>query len=405
MIPTIAHSSLIRTLYTLTCDTSGLNETQLHLEESIQQFANSELAPKAEEFDKNGVFPADWWKKLGDMGLLGITAPAQYGGLELGYTEHCIAMEQLSRASPSIALSYGAHSQLAVNQLTKWATEEQKEKWLPGLISGDMVGALAMSEPDSGSDVVSMKTRAIADGDNYILNGSKMWITNGGDADVIIVYAKTNPEAGAKGITAFLVEKGMKGFLVEKKLDKLGMRASNTYGLAFDNVVIPKSNILGDLNKGVKVLMSGLDSERLVLSAGPLGIMRACLDAVIPYSRERKQFNTPIGQFQLMQGTIADMYGKYQSSRAFLYTLARQFDTHYKNDSLPIRKDCASCILQLSENATWAAGEAVKALGGNGYTTEYPVERLYRDAMLYNIGAGTNNIRRMLIGREIFHES
>jgi len=339
------------------------------------------------------------WKELGNMGFLGITADPKYGGLGLGYLEHCLIMEELSRASASIALSYGAHSNLCVNQITRNGNEKQKEKYLPKLISGDFVGALAMSEPGAGSDVVSMKTRAEKRGDKWVLNGNKFWITNGPDADVLVVYAKTEE----KKITAFIIEKGMKGFTTAQKLDKLGMRGSNTCELVFDNCEVPEENILGSLNKGVYVLMSGLDYERLVLAAGPLGIMQACMDTVLPYVHQRKQFGQPIGEFQLMQGKLADMYTTLNATRSYVYTVAKACDSK-KIDSKTVRKDCAGVILYAAENATWMATQAIQALGGNGYINEYPTGRYLRDAKLYEIGAGTSEVRRLIIGRTFNEE-
>jgi len=342
------------------------------------------------------------WRELGDMGLLGITAPSQYGGSGLGYLDHCLAMEELSRASASVALSYGAHSNLCVNQITRNGNEAQKQKYLPKLITGEHIGALAMSEPGSGSDVVSMKLRAEKKGNKYVLNGNKMWITNGPDANTLVVYAKTEPEKGQHGITAFIIEKGFKGFSTAQKLDKLGMRGSNTCELVFENCEVPAENILGEVNKGVYVLMSGLDYERLVLSAGPIGIMQACMDAVLPYVHTRKQFGKRIGEFQLMQGKLADMYTTMSACRGYVYTTAQACDKGAKGTA--IRKDCAGVILYAAEKATWMALEAIQCLGGNGYINEYPTGRLLRDAKLYEIGAGTSEIRRMLIGRSFNEE-
>ncbi|KAN0050161.1 hypothetical protein ACTA71_003264 [Dictyostelium dimigraforme] len=381
-------------------DINGFDETLLQLQESVREFAQKELAPIAADVDKNNLFPHEMWKKMGDLGLLGITAPSKYGGLDLGYTAHCIAMEELSRASASVALSYGAHSNLCINQITRNANEAQKEKYLPKLISGDFVGALAMSEPNAGSDVVSMKTNAKKTDGGWFLNGNKMWITNGPDANVLVVYAKTDINAGSKGITAFLIEKEMKGFSTGQKLDKLGMRGSNTCELIFEDCFVPDENVLGVVGGGVKVLMSGLDYERLVLSAGPLGIMQACMDNVIPYLHQREQFGKPIGEFQLMQGKVADMYTLLNASRSYVYSVAKSADAGYTS-----RKDCAAVILYTAENATQMALQAIQTLGGNGYINEFPTGRLLRDAKLYEIGAGTSEIRRMLIGRELFSET
>lgn len=376
---------------------SGLTKEQQQLRETVQGWAAEELAPRAAQIDKDNEFPMDLWKKMGDMGFLGITAPEEYGGLGLTYLDHCLVMEELSRASGSVALSYGAHTNLCINQLVKNGTKVQKEKYLPKLISGEHIGSLAMSEPDSGSDVVSMKLRAEKKGDRYVLNGSKMWITNGPDASTLIVYAKTDPEKHSRGITAFIVENTFPGFSTAQKLDKLGMRGSNTCELVFDNCEVPEENILGELNGGVKVLMSGLDLERLVLSAGPVGLMQACLDIVIPYTHDRKQFGQSIGTFQLMQGKLADMYVDTQCSRAYLYAVARAADGGHVS-----RKDCAGVILYTAEKATQCALQAIQTLGGNGYINDYPTGRILRDAKLYEIGAGTSEIRRMLIGRELF---
>ncbi|MFP3342450.1 isovaleryl-CoA dehydrogenase [Halomonas sp. SIMBA_159] len=370
------------------------------LREQVNAFAASEIAPRAAEIDRNNEFPSDLWKKFGDMGLLGITVSEEDGGSGMGYLAHCIAMEEISRASASVALSYGAHSNLCVNQLKINASAEQKAKYLPKLISGDHVGALAMSEPGAGSDVVSMQLRAKQDGDHYVLNGNKMWITNGPDADVLVVYAKTDPEAGSKGITAFIIEKGMPGFSTAQKLDKLGMRGSNTCELVFQDCRVPAENVLGEVGKGVRVLMSGLDYERAVLAAGPIGIMQAAMDVVMPYIHERKQFNQSIGEFQLVQGKVADMYTTLNACRAYLYAVAGACDRGQTS-----RKDAAGVILYCAEKATQVALDSIQLLGGNGYINEYPTGRLLRDAKLYEIGAGTSEIRRMLIGRELFTES
>ncbi|MDE1954750.1 MAG: isovaleryl-CoA dehydrogenase [Betaproteobacteria bacterium] len=381
----------------------GLGETIDMLRETVRVFAAKEIAPRAAQVDRNNLFPADLWKKLGDLGLHGMTVSEEYGGTELGYLAHMVAMEEVSRASASVGLSYGAHSNLCVNQLHRNGTPEQKRRYLPGLVSGEQVGALAMSEPGAGSDVVSMKLRADKRGDRYVLNGSKMWITNGGDADTLVVYAKTDPQAGPKGITAFLVEKGFKGLSFGSKLDKLGMRGSNTYPVFFEDCEIPEDNVLGGVGGGVRVLMSGLDYERAVLSGGPLGIMAACMDVVVPYVHERKQFGQAIGEFQLMQGKLADMYTTWQASRALVYAVGRACDR--ADHARTLRKDAAAAILYSAEKATWMAGEAIQVLGGNGYINEYPTPRLWRDAKLYEIGAGTSEIRRMLIGRELFGET
>jgi isovaleryl-CoA dehydrogenase len=373
------------------------------LRDTVQAFAAKEIAPRAAEIDRVNEFPADLWKKLGDLGLHGMTVPEEEGGTGMGYLAHIVALEEISRASASVGLSYGAHSNLCVNQIRRNGNAAQKAKYLPGLISGDQVGALAMSEPNAGSDVVSMKLKAEKKGDRYVLNGSKMWITNGGDADTLVVYAKTDPAAGAKGMTAFIVEKNFKGFSHGTHLDKLGMRGSNTYPLFFDDCEIPEENVLGGVGNGVKVLMSGLDYERAVLCGGPLGIMAACMDVVIPYLHERKQFDTPIGDFQLMQGKVADMYSTWQATRAYVYALGKACDS--TDHARTLRKDAAGAILYSAEKATWMAGEAIQTLGGNGYINEYPTGRLWRDAKLYEIGAGTSEIRRMLIGRELMTET
>ncbi len=375
------------------------------LRETVKAFADAEIAPRAAELDRTDQFPMDLWQKMGELGLHGITVPETYGGVDMGYVAHMVAMEEISRASGSVALSYGAHSNLCINQIKRNGTEAQKQKYLPKLISGEFIGALAMSEPGAGSDVTSMKLRAEDKGGVYVLNGSKMWITNGPDADVMVVYAKTEPALGAKGITAFLVEKGMKGFYTAQKLDKLGMRGSHTGEMVFDNVEVPSDNILGGLNNGVKVLMSGLDYERAVLAAGPIGLMQAVMDNVIPYIHDRKQFGQAIGEFQLIQGKVADMYTTLQAGRSFLYTVGKNLDMLGSDHVRQVRKDCASVILWTAEKATWMAGEGIQIFGGNGYTNEYPLGRIWRDAKLYEIGAGTSEVRRMLIGRELFNET
>ncbi|KAJ3379183.1 hypothetical protein HDU92_006847 [Lobulomyces angularis] len=374
---------------------ANLSEGLKELQQTVHEFAQKELSPIAEKVDKNNEFPMEMWKKLGDMGLLGITAPEKYGGQNMGYHAHVLAMEEISRSSASVALSYGAHSNLCVNQIVRNGNDAQKEKYLPKLISGDHVGALAMSEAGSGSDVVSMRLTATKKNDHYVLNGNKFWITNGPDADVLVVYAKTDVKAGPRGITAFLVEKGFKGFTKSPKLDKLGMRGSNTCELVFEDCEVPVENVLGGVGKGVYVLMSGLDLERLVLSAGPLGIMQAALDITVPYTFERKQFGSRIGDFQLIQGKLADMYTKLSASRSYVYNVAAGCDKGNVSS-----KDCAGAILYSAERATECALDAIQCLGGNGYINDYPTGRLLRDAKLYEIGAGTSEIRRMLIGRE-----
>ena len=378
----------------------GLGETADMIRDTVESFSSTEIAPRAEEIDRSNDFPRDLWPRLGELGLLGITVEEELGGSGLGYLEHAIAMEEISRASASVGLSYGAHSNLCVNQLRRNGNAEQKSKYLAKLISGEHVGALAMSEPGAGSDVVGMSTRAEKKGDRYVLNGSKMWITNGPDSEVLVVYAKTDPDTGSRGITAFIIEKGMAGFSTAQKLDKLGMRGSNTCELVFEDCEVPEENILGELNKGVNVLMSGLDYERAVLAAGPLGIMQACMDCVLPYVHERKQFGKPIGEFQLMQGKLADMYTTMNSARAYVYTVAQACDRGETS-----RKDAAGAILFAAEKATWMALEAIQTLGGTGYINESPTGRLLRDAKLYEIGAGTSEIRRMLIGRELFNDT
>ena len=375
------------------------------LRDAVREFAQTEIAPRAAEIDRSDQFPMDCWRKMGDLGVLGITVPEAYGGANMGYLAHMVAMEEISRASASVGLSYGAHSNLCVNQINRNGSDAQKQKYLPKLISGEHIGALAMSEPGAGSDVISMKLKAEDKGGYYLLNGSKMWITNGPDADTLVVYAKTEPEMGARGVTAFLIEKGMPGFSIAQKLDKLGMRGSHTGELVFQNVEVPAENILGGLNMGAKVLMSGLDYERAVLSGGPLGIMQSVMDNVIPYIHDRKQFGQSIGEFQLIQGKVADMYTVLQAARAFAYTVAKNLDLLGTDHVRQVRKDCASVILWTAEKATWMAGEGVQIFGGNGYINEYPLGRLWRDAKLYEIGAGTSEIRRMLIGRELFAET
>jgi isovaleryl-CoA dehydrogenase len=378
----------------------GLGETIEMLREQTRNLVDAELAPRAAEIDRENQFPLELWRRFGDMGLLGITVPEEYGGSGLGYLAHVVAMEEISRGSASVGLSYGAHSNLCVNQINRNGTPEQKATYLPKLISGEHIGALAMSEPNAGSDVVSMKLRAERRGDHFVLNGSKMWITNGPDAHVYVIYAKTEPELGPHGITAFIVERDWAGFSRSPKLDKLGMRGSNTCELVFNNVEVPVENILGQYNGGVKVLMSGLDYERVVLSGGPTGIMQSCMDVVVPYIHDRQQFGQSIGEFQLIQGKVADMYTQLNASRAYLYTVAQACDRGETT-----RKDAAGVILYTAERATQMALDAIQILGGNGYINDYPTGRLLRDAKLYEIGAGTSEIRRMLIGRELFNET
>jgi isovaleryl-CoA dehydrogenase len=378
----------------------GLGDTIDALRHQVTAFSDKDIAPRAAEIDRSNEFPMDLWAKMGALGILGITVEEEYGGAGLGYLEHAVVMEEISRASASVGLSYGAHSNLCVNQIRRNGTEEQRKRYLSKLISGAHVGALAMSEPGAGSDVVSMKLRAVKKGDRYILNGTKMWITNGPDADVLVVYAKTDPEAGSKGITAFIVEKGFTGFSTAQKLDKLGMRGSNTCELVFRDCDVPEENVLGEVGKGVRVLMSGLDYERAVLAAGPLGIMQSCLDVVLPYVHERRQFDQPIGSFQLVQGKLADMYTTLNACRAYVYAVAKACDR-----GRTTRKDAAGAILYAAESATRMALDAIQLLGGNGYINDYPTGRLLRDAKLYEIGAGTSEIRRMLIGRELFEET
>jgi isovaleryl-CoA dehydrogenase len=378
----------------------ALGEDVDALRDTVARFSQDNIAPRAAEIDRDNTFPRDLWPQLGELGVLGITVAEDYGGAGMGYLAHCVAMEEISRASAAIGLSYGAHSNLCVNQIHRNGTAEQKRRYLPKLVSGEHVGALAMSEPNSGSDVVSMRTRADKKGDHYVLNGSKMWITNGPVAETFVVYAKTDPTAGSRGMTAFIVENGFKGFSAAQKLDKLGMRGSDTSELVFEDCEVPEENVLGAVGNGVNVLMSGLDYERVVLAAGPLGIMQACLDVVIPYVHDRKQFGRPIGQFQIMQAKLADMYVTMNAAKSYVYAVARACD-----DGRTTREDAAGAILYAAERATWMALEAIQCLGGNGYINEFPTGRLLRDAKLYEIGAGTSEIRRMLIGREIFEKT
>ena len=378
----------------------GLGEDIDMLREAVKAFASEQIAPQAAEIDRSNEFPMDLWRKLGELGLLGITVEEEYGGSAMGYLAHIVAVEEISRASAAVGLSYGAHSNLCVHQIRRNGSAEQRARYLPKLISGEHVGALAMSEPNAGSDVVSMKLRADKRGDKYVLNGNKMWITNGPDADVLVIYAKTDTDAGPRGITAFIVEKGSKGFSTAQKLDKLGMRGSNTCELVFQDCEIPEQNVLGEVNKGVHVLMSGLDYERAVLAGGPLGLMQACMDVVVPYVHDRVQFGQPIGEFQLMQGKLADMYTTMNACKAYVYAVGRACDRGETT-----RKDAAGAVLYAAEKSTWMAGEAIQALGGMGYINETPTGRLWRDSKLYEIGAGTSEIRRWLIGRELFSET
>jgi len=378
----------------------NLGEDIESLRDTVRKFAQEEIAPKSDEIDKTNDFPMELWKLMGDLGLHGITISEEFGGVDMGYLAHCVAVEEISRANAAVGMSYGAHSNLCLNQIYRWGNSDQKKKYIPKLISGENIGSLAMSEPSAGSDVVSMKLKAERRNDYYLLNGSKMWITNGPDADTLVVYAKTDPEAGPRGITAFLIEKSMAGFSTGKKLDKLGMRGSNTSELIFENCEVPYENVLGEEGKGVNVLMSGLDYERVVLAAGPVGIMASAMDVVVPYIHEREQFGKPIGTFQLMQGKIADMYTTMNACRSYVYAVAKACD-----NGETTRKDSAGCILYAAEKATQVALDAIQCLGGNGYINDYPTGRLLRDAKLYEIGAGTSEIRRMLIGRELFEET
>lgn len=375
------------------------------LRDAVRAFAQGQIAPRAAQIDQSDQFPMDLWAKLGELGVHGLTVPEEYGGTGMGYLAHMVAMEEISRASASVGLSYGAHSNLCINQIMRNGNDAQRKKYLPKLISGEHIGALAMSEPGAGSDVISMKLRAQDKGGYYLLNGNKMWITNGPDAHTLVVYAKTEPELGARGMTAFLIEKTMTGFSVAQKLDKLGMRGSHTGELVFNNVQVPAENILGGLNNGAKVLMSGLDYERAVLTGGPVGIMQACMDVVLPYIHDRKQFGQSIGEFQLIQGKVADMYTTLQASKAYLYAVGKSLDKLGASHVRTVRKDCAAVILYCAEAATKMAGDAIQILGGNGYINDYATGRLWRDAKLYEIGAGTSEIRRMLIGRELFNET